>query len=360
MFPAVRNEPDHAPVVVGQNDFVPRADDRHSSGGGHQIAHRFLHGGSPLGHFLEIRSVAIAAPTTAGASPATAESTATTTEPAARSAEPPTESTPAAAPTALPLTSDVIRRRPRIVAQLGVEYPHASERQPVFVPLPRTGRQSNGEDDGECNGDTIRELRQRHVDLSLRRRQYILDRRRAPNIPRRATYDRRRPPEGSSRMHSRISVAAVLVAFASGTAIGSQVLVRQQAPTDRAASVSLAALELIVTDMDAEQRTTVRLLEGGSYNTNIRRIRSGETALMHPRTTDVYVVREGSGTLVIGGRIVDENGRPIDGQRGAGIDGGTEQRISAGDLALIPAGVTHGFRETNGITWFNIRFDPMP
>ena len=63
---------------------------------------------------------------------------------------------------------------------------------------------------------------------------------------------------------------------------------------------------------------------------------------------------------VIGGRIVDENGRPIDGQRGAGIDGGTEQRISAGDLVLIPAGVTHGFRETNGITWFNIRFDAMP
>ena len=161
-------------------------------------------------------------------------------------------------------------------------------------------------------------------------------------------------------MHSRQFVAGMLVAFISGTVVGSQVLVKQQAPTDRAASFSLAELETIVTDMDAEQRTTVRLLEGGSYNVNIRRIRGGETALMHPRTTDVYVVREGSGTLVTGGRIVDERGRRVDGQRGAGIGGGTAQRLNAGALVFIPAGVPHGIRETDGITWFNIRFDTVP
>ncbi|MBM63509.1 MAG: hypothetical protein CL484_11235 [Acidobacteria bacterium] len=78
---------------------------------------------------------------------------------------------------------------------------------------------------------------------------------------------------------------------------------------------------------------------------------------MHPRTTDVYVVREGSGVLVTGGQIVDERGEPVDGQRGAAIRGGVERRISAGDLIFIPAGVAHGIRDTKGITWFNIRFD---
>ena len=156
------------------------------------------------------------------------------------------------------------------------------------------------------------------------------------------------------------TVAAVLVVFISGTVVGSQIVIRQQAPTNRAAGFSLADLDTIVADMDVEQRTTVRLLEGGSYNVNIRRIRNGETALMHPRTTDVYVIREGSGTLVTGGQIVDESGRPIDGQRGAGIIGGTEQHVSAGDLIFIPAGVPHGVRETDGITWFNIRFETVP
>ena len=138
-----------------------------------------------------------------------------------------------------------------------------------------------------------------------------------------------------------------------------QLLVRQQAPTDRAADFPRAEIEAIVGEMDADQRSTVRLLEGGSYNVNIRRIRGGETALMHPTTTDVYVVREGSGTLVTGGQIVDDNGRPVDGQRGAAIRGGAERVIGAGDLVFIPAGVPHGIRDTDGITWFNIRFDTV-
>ena len=152
----------------------------------------------------------------------------------------------------------------------------------------------------------------------------------------------------------------LLVAVGSGLAVGAQRLVRQQAPTDRAADFPLAELEAIVQEMDADQRTTVRLLEGGSYNVNIRRIRGGETALMHPRTTDVYVIREGSGTLVTGGQIVDEDGEPVDGERGAAIQGGEERVIGAGDLIFIPAGVPHGIRETTGITWFNIRFGTVP
>jgi mannose-6-phosphate isomerase-like protein (cupin superfamily) len=152
----------------------------------------------------------------------------------------------------------------------------------------------------------------------------------------------------------------VLAAFVGGIAVGAQVQIRQQAPADRAADFPLAELEAIVQEMDAEQRQTVRLLEGGSYNVNMRRIRGGETALMHPRTTDVYVIREGSGTLVTGGEIVDESGAPVDGQRGAAIRGGEERVIGAGDLIFIPAGVPHGIRETDGITWFNIRFDTLP
>ncbi len=163
-------------------------------------------------------------------------------------------------------------------------------------------------------------------------------------------------------MRTRIFPAVglcILTAFVGGIAVGAQVQIRQQAPTDRAADFPLAELEAIVQEMDAEQRQTMRLLEGGTYNVNIRRIRGGETALMHPRTIDVWVVREGSGTLVTGGQIVDENGQPVE-QRGAAIRGGEEREIGVGDLIFIPAGVPHGIRETDGITWFNIRFDTVP
>lgn len=161
-------------------------------------------------------------------------------------------------------------------------------------------------------------------------------------------------------MNTRTAVVTVFVAFTAGTVVGTQIFIRQTAPTDRAVHLSFTELEEIVTAMDNEQRTTVRLLEGGSYNVNVRKIRGGETALLHPRTTDVYVVREGEGTLVTGGQLVDETDRPVDGQRAAGISGGIEQRVRAGDLVFIPAGVAHGFRETDGIEWFNIRFDTQP
>lgn len=157
-------------------------------------------------------------------------------------------------------------------------------------------------------------------------------------------------------MHSRIAVPTALIAFLSGIVVGSQILTTV-GTNGLCCEFFLAEFEAIVADMDAEQRTTVRLLEGGSCNVNIWRIRSGETALMHLRTTDVYVVREGSGVLVTGGRIADESGRAIDGQRGSGIIDGTERQFSAGYPVLIPAGVPHGIRETDGITWFNIRFD---
>ena len=109
--------------------------------------------------------------------------------------------------------------------------------------------------------------------------------------------------------------------------------------------------------MAADDRPTVRLVEGGSFNVNIRHLQDPEAARTHPRTTEVYVVREGSGTLVTGGQIVDEDGQPVDDQRRAVIRGGTERVISAGDLVFIPAGVPHSIRDTEGITYFNIRFD---
>ncbi len=159
------------------------------------------------------------------------------------------------------------------------------------------------------------------------------------------------------RTRTLLVTGAIGLGLSSFSVLTAQVLVRQQAPTDSAADFPLAAIEATIMEMDADERATVRLIEGGSYNINIRRLRDIETALMHPRTTDVYIVREGSGTLVTGGQIVDENGEPTDGQRGTAIRGGTERVISAGDLVFIPAGVPHGFRETDGITWFNIRFD---
>jgi mannose-6-phosphate isomerase-like protein (cupin superfamily) len=127
----------------------------------------------------------------------------------------------------------------------------------------------------------------------------------------------------------------------------SRAVVLQQAPTDKTVSIPLETLKKYYGDMDAKKNQTLRMLEGGRYNVNIRRITNAETALVHPDTADVWVVTEGSGTLTTGGKL--ENGK---------IVGGESHPIKVGDVEFIPAGVPHGVSGVVGaITWLNIRFD---
>jgi mannose-6-phosphate isomerase-like protein (cupin superfamily) len=133
--------------------------------------------------------------------------------------------------------------------------------------------------------------------------------------------------------------------------------VREAAPTDKAVDFSLAELESTFKEMDAKKLATMRLLEGGSYNVNIRRLIGSESALVHPKTTDVWVVREGSGTLVTGGSLINPKTSANGDLSGSGIQGGVERVIKTGDVVFIPAGVPHGVKESKSITWLNIRFD---
>ena len=124
-------------------------------------------------------------------------------------------------------------------------------------------------------------------------------------------------------------------------------MILQQAPQDKTVSIPLQTLKKYYGDMDAKKTQTLRMLEGGRYNVNIRRITNAETALVHPDTADVWVVTEGSGMLTTGGKL--ENGK---------IVGGETHAIKSGDVEYIPAGVPHGVSGVTGsITWLNIRFD---
>ena len=133
--------------------------------------------------------------------------------------------------------------------------------------------------------------------------------------------------------------------------------IRQAAPTDKAVDFTLAEIESTFKEMDAKKIATMRLLEGGRYNVNIRRLVGSESALVHAKTADVWVVREGSGTLVTGGSLVNPTTNANGDLSGSAIRGGVERVIKTGDVVFIPAGVAHGVKESTSITWLNIRFD---
>jgi mannose-6-phosphate isomerase-like protein (cupin superfamily) len=121
----------------------------------------------------------------------------------------------------------------------------------------------------------------------------------------------------------------------------------QQAPTDHSIPIPKEKLEQYLKDMDAKKLQTLRMIEGGKFNVNIRRITNAETALIHPNTIDLWVVLEGSGTLTTGGKL--ENGK---------IVGGQMHPLKVGDVHFIPANLPHGVSGVKGsITWLNVRWD---
>jgi len=159
-------------------------------------------------------------------------------------------------------------------------------------------------------------------------------------------------------MHAHILVLVSLVlvgAVSLGSAAPSaaQAFVRERAPTDRAADIPVQVLVREMDMMEAEGASTVRLLEGGTHNVNIRHdeniTRETSVVRSHPETVDVWIVQRGSGVLATGGKMV--NGEHV---------GGVERVIAAGDVIFIPAKALHGIRETQSITWLNIRYDMPP
>ena len=124
-------------------------------------------------------------------------------------------------------------------------------------------------------------------------------------------------------------------------------VILEQAPTDRSIAIPTEKLAQYFKDMDAKKQQTLRMVEGGKFNVNIRRITNAETALIHPNTTDLWVVLEGSGTLTTGGIV--ENGKFV---------GGESHPVKVGDVTYLPAGLPHGVSGVNGnITWLNVRWD---
>ena len=117
----------------------------------------------------------------------------------------------------------------------------------------------------------------------------------------------------------------------------------------------------------------VRVVDAGGYNVAVGAIHRAQTppgvAAVHFKVSEIYHIIDGAGTLVTGGTMVDAKTRPADaisvrledgpGASGTSIQGGVTQKVKAGDVVVIPAGVPHWFSEIDGsITYVVVRVDP--
>ena len=66
---------------------------------------------------------------------------------------------------------------------------------------------------------------------------------------------------------------------------------------------------------------------------------------VHDRETDVMYVVDGEATIVTGGTMISGKVTAPGQWRGQDIQGGKAQRLTKGDVMVIPAGIPHWFKE---------------
>lgn len=85
------------------------------------------------------------------------------------------------------------------------------------------------------------------------------------------------------------------------------------------------------------------------------RDKAGEVEI-HKKDTDVFYIVEGTATFVTGGTINGGKETAPGEIRGATMDGGVERKISKGDVIIIPANVTHWYKEVEKpVTYFGVK-----
>lgn len=79
-------------------------------------------------------------------------------------------------------------------------------------------------------------------------------------------------------------------------------------------------------------------------------------AEIHTKDADIVHVLDGTATIVTGGEAVDVTMTAPDEYRGQAIRNGDEQRLSKGDVIVIPAGTPHWFKEvSNPFLYFVVK-----
>lgn len=145
----------------------------------------------------------------------------------------------------------------------------------------------------------------------------------------------------------KISILSVIVASLASSAAFAQ------APPP-ALDISAADVKAFIDKLpkDRVSDLPIRVTDVGGYKVGVYGVfrpktMPGDANLHETNVTEIYYMLEGSGTLVTGGRLVDDRSagnspntkRPN--RRGSAIEGGVSRRVAAGDIIVIPGRLPH-------------------
>jgi quercetin dioxygenase-like cupin family protein len=99
---------------------------------------------------------------------------------------------------------------------------------------------------------------------------------------------------------------------------------------------------------DGQPTVTEHILQLAPYNVSLEYRTAVGPAAQHEREAEIFYVIDGSGTMVTGGKLVNESRTNSQNLNGTGIEGGMSQAVAKGDFVIVPENTPHWFSAING------------
>jgi mannose-6-phosphate isomerase-like protein (cupin superfamily) len=120
--------------------------------------------------------------------------------------------------------------------------------------------------------------------------------------------------------------------------------------------VTASEVAALVAGTPKDRNGNANFIRLAPYNVNMEHRIMSQAASVHETEAELFYVIDGSGTLVTGGKLMEEKRTNAENLTGAGIQGGVSKRVTKGDWILIPAGVPHQYPavESGGLTLMSL------
>jgi mannose-6-phosphate isomerase-like protein (cupin superfamily) len=93
--------------------------------------------------------------------------------------------------------------------------------------------------------------------------------------------------------------------------------------------------------VNAQKFASERLTDYGNHYTMVAHREGNGEAEFHETESDLFVVTSGTAMLIVGGTIPNGKTTAPNEIRGPSVEGGTRQKLSAGDIVHIPPKTAH-------------------
>ena len=116
--------------------------------------------------------------------------------------------------------------------------------------------------------------------------------------------------------------------------------------------VTAADVAALVAGTPKDRNGNANLIRLAPYNVNMEHRIMSQAASVHETEAELFYVIDGAGTIVTGGKLIEERRTNAENLSGTGIEGGVSKRVAKGDWVLVPAGIPHQYPavEAGGLT----------